>query len=154
MNRVHLAHGILEREGRLLLVASRYRNKPEPLWNLPGGRQRSGELLEETVRREFIEEVGLLPQVLALRYVAESFDRDTDTHFTSFIFRVTSVGIPSTNPSDAHVVEHAWVAFADLGHRLTVPVVRDPLLAHLLDPRKRYFGFPEAGITIAFFDEA
>jgi 8-oxo-dGTP diphosphatase len=154
VTRVHLAHGILERDGRLLLVASRYRNQPEPLWNLPGGRQRPGELLEETVRREFIEEVGLLPQVLALRYVAESFDRDVDVHFTGFIFRVTSVGIPSTSANDAHVVEHDWVAFADLGRRLTVPVVRDPLIAHLTDPSKRYFGFAEAGITIEFLDEA
>jgi len=152
--RVHLAHGILEREGHVLLVASQYRNHREPLWNLPGGRQRSGELLEETVRREFIEEVGLLPQVLDLRYVAESYDRDADTHFTSFVFRVTSVGIPSTCAGDAHVVEHDWVAFEHLRQRLTVPVVRDPLLAHLLDPRKRYFGFPEAGITIEFLDEA
>jgi hypothetical protein len=36
---VHLATALLEHEGRVLLVASRYPNQPEPLWNLPGGRQ-------------------------------------------------------------------------------------------------------------------
>ena len=37
---IHLAGGIAVHEDRLLLVASRYRNQPQPLWNLPGGRQR------------------------------------------------------------------------------------------------------------------
>lgn len=154
MTRVHLANGILERAGRLLLVASRYANHSEPLWNLPGGRQREGELLEQTVRREFIEETGLTVEVLGLRYLAESYDTVSSTHFTSFAFAVASSGTPAASGCDAHVVGCEWVPLDELHDRLTVRVVREPLLAHLLDPRKRYFGFAEAGITIEFFDGA
>jgi len=154
MTRVHLAHGILERDGRLLLVASRYANHPEPLWNLPGGRQRDGELLEETVRREFVEEVGLHAEVISLRYVAESYDRLGGVHFASFVFGMVATGTPATRSNDAHVVGHEWVPIDELRQKLSVRVVREPLLAHLVDPRKRYFGFQDAGITIEFLDEA
>jgi ADP-ribose pyrophosphatase YjhB (NUDIX family) len=144
---------MLEREGRLLLVASRYPNHTEVLWNLPGGRQREGELLEETLRREFAEEVGLTVEVLGLRYVAESYDTVADTHFTSFVFSVASEDAPLANPADVHVVACDWVPFSGLRERLTVRVVRAPLLEHVKDPRKRYFGYAEAGITIEFSDE-
>ena len=41
------------------MVASRYPNHREPLWNLPGGASVPGELLSETVVREVFEETGL-----------------------------------------------------------------------------------------------
>ncbi|MGH7717030.1 MAG: NUDIX domain-containing protein, partial [Vulcanimicrobiaceae bacterium] len=86
MNRIHLCTGILERDGNLLLVASRYRNHPKPLWNLPGGRQEAYELLEGALHREFDEEVSLPIDILNVAYVAESFDRSTETHFTNVAF--------------------------------------------------------------------
>jgi len=36
---------------------------------------------------------------------------------------------------------------------LNVRVVREPLLAYLSDPAQQYFGYLDAGITIAFGDE-
>jgi 8-oxo-dGTP pyrophosphatase MutT (NUDIX family) len=153
VTRVHLAHGIIERDGCVLLVASRYPNHPAPLWNLPGGRQRDGELLDQTLRRECVEEAGLFVEVLGLRYVAESYDSATQTHFASFIFGMTSAGTPTPGSEDPHVVACEWVPIADLRERLTVAVVREPLLEHMLDPRKRYFGYAEAGITIEFRDD-
>jgi ADP-ribose pyrophosphatase YjhB (NUDIX family) len=152
MTRVHLATGLLERDGRLLLVASRYPNHAQPLWNLPGGRQRDGELLEETVRREFLEETGLHVVLGTARYVSESYDRATGTHFLSVAFDVTASGEPQVPEDDAHVVDAAWIPHKDLAAMLAVAVVREPLLAHLKDPARRYFGYADAGITIEFRD--
>lgn len=150
--RVHLATGILERDGALLLVASRYANHPEPLWNLPGGRQRDGELLEQTVRREFLEETSLDVEVGVLRYVSESYDRAAGVHFLCVAFDVRAEGEPRVPPGDAHAVAHAWIPHGSLAERLRVAVVREPLLAHLADPCRRYFGFADAGVTIDFAD--
>jgi len=152
--RVHLVTGILERNGALLLVASRYPNRLEPLWNLPGGRQREGELLGQALAREFLEETGLTIARGPLAYVAESYDRATGVHFVNFTFTVAATGEPLVPWDDAHVVACAWVPGAELATRLTVGVIREPLLAYLQGERTRYYGFDDAGVTIEFADPA
>jgi ADP-ribose pyrophosphatase YjhB (NUDIX family) len=153
MTRVHLCTGILEREGRILLVASRYPNHPEALWNLPGGRQEPYELLEDALRREFDEEVSLGISIQKVAYVAESFDHSTGTQFTNVAFIVTSDGEPKLRAADLHAVAFDWVARGELGDRLVVPVVRLPLLGFLRGEGRGYYGFADAGITIRFYDE-
>jgi 8-oxo-dGTP diphosphatase len=134
-------------------VASRYPNHAAPLWNLPGGRQREGELLDEALRREFLEETGLAVAVGRLRYLSESYDRATATHFLCAVFTVRAEGEAHVPRGDAHVVDVAWVARPELATRLAVAVVREPLLAHLADPARSYFAFADAGVTIEFADE-
>ncbi len=150
MTRVQLCTGILERDGRVLLVASRYPNHAEPLWNLPGGRHEPGETFAQTVQREFREETGLAIAIGALAYVAESYDPATQTHFSNVAFHVDGAGDPAIPPDERTVVAYGWVPREELAGRLRVRVVREPLIAHLADPQRRYFGFADAGITIAF----
>ncbi len=138
----------------MLLVASRYPNHAEPLWNLPGGRQRHGELLHETVVREFREETGLAIVTHGLRYVAESYDTKTGEHFVCVSFDVSCVGEPVAASDDAHVTEIAWWPRDRIGEKIVLPVVRDPIVAHLADPSQRYFGFADSGVTIEFADDA
>ncbi|MFN2460735.1 MAG: NUDIX domain-containing protein [Candidatus Velthaea sp.] len=150
--RIHLGTGILERDARVLLVASRYPNHPNPLWNLPGGRQEPPETVAATVVREFAEETGLAVSVGALAYVAESFDASTHTQFTNFAFRVAAGGTPRVAAGDLHAVECGWFPYDELRRRLVVAVVREPLLAHLGGSKQRYFGYGDPGITIQFAD--
>jgi 8-oxo-dGTP diphosphatase len=151
----HLATGIALRERRLLLVASSYPNHPQPLWNLPGGRQQPGELLEETVVREFCEETGLRVSVRALAYVSESYDGDR--HFLNATFLVDVIDGLScdwTTPED-HLVALEWVALGDVRERIAVPVVREPLVAFLEGTlERRYAGYHQAGVTIEWPDDS
>ena len=143
---------MLERDGNVLLVASRYPNQPQPLWNLPGGRQRHGELIHETLQREFLEETGLEIAVGGLRYIAESYDSENGTHFLCTAFEVTSEGDPAAASDDAHVTEIAWWPRDRIAEKISVAVVREPLLANLADPTLRYFAYADAGVTIEFAD--
>ncbi|MFY9665281.1 MAG: NUDIX domain-containing protein [Candidatus Cybelea sp.] len=166
----HLATGILVNDGRLLMVASRYANHPQPLWNLPGGRQLAGELLEETVVREVFEETGLRVNTGELAYVSESYDGEQ--HFLNVAFRVilrqpqdgtlaparsavlseASFDAESKDQDDRvedHVVKVEWVPLDEVGERIVVAVVREPLLEYLRGSlEKRYAGFHDAGVTI------
>jgi 8-oxo-dGTP diphosphatase len=149
-DRIHLATSLVRRDGRVLLVASTYPNHNGPLWNLPGGRQRPGELLEQTATRELREETTLDGTVRELLYVSESYDGDT--HFTNFTFAVDAQGDARIPDKDDHVVALEWVTLEELSERVTVHVVREPLLAVIGGSHRRYFGYAEAGISIVFPD--
>jgi 8-oxo-dGTP diphosphatase len=147
---IHLATGIAVREGRLLMVASRYSNHQEPLWNLPGGRQLPGELLAETVVREAFEETGLHAEAREVAYVSESYDGDE--HFLNVTFNISLRQAQEdalvAAPFD-HVVGVEWVPLAQVAERIVVAVVREPLLAYLAGSlTQRYAGFHDAGVTI------
>lgn len=140
----------MRRDDRVLLVASRYPNHTNALWNLPGGRQEAGELLAQTAIRELREETGLSGTIRDLCYVSESYDGQT--HFINTAFAVDADGEPERPHIEGdHVVEAAWVPVASLAQRIAVPVVREPLLA-FLEREQRYAGYAEAGITIEFPD--
>ncbi|HEY9180425.1 MAG TPA: NUDIX domain-containing protein [Candidatus Baltobacteraceae bacterium] len=145
---IHLATALVRRGNDVLLVASRYPNHEQPLWNLPGGRQQSGELLAQTAARELREETGLEGTVRELCYVSESYDGATHFINTTFALDANGVIAPGMCEGD-HVVQAAWVPVELLPERLTVAVVREPLLAFLREGR-RYAGYAEAGITIEF----
>jgi 8-oxo-dGTP diphosphatase len=148
-----LAAGLLERDGHVLLVASRYPNHPEPLWHLPGGRARPGELLRDALTREFAEETALVVAVERLLYLAESFDRSGGLHVISATFAVQASGTPHPPANDAHVVDLAWVPRERAIERIAPFVIREPLAAYLRGDDTRYHAFADAGITIAFADD-
>ncbi len=156
---IHLATGLAVHDGRVLLVASRYPNHPDPLWNLPGGRQQPGELLEETVVREVFEETGLRVEIGELAYVSESYDGAI--HFLNATFAVALRhaqhdterpaldGAQGEDGGEDHVVAVEWVAIEELAARIVVGVVREPLLAYMRGVLPcRYAGYHDSGITI------
>ena len=151
MKRIHLATGLAIRDGRVLLVASRYPSHDAPLWNLPGGRQQHGELLGTTVVRETREETGLAATVGDVAYVSESYDGDT--HVLNVSFTMTVEGEIVLPTSGDHVVAASWIAIDELAMQLSVAVVREPLLAYL-QHGQRYAGYPDAGISIVWPDDA
>lgn len=138
----------------VLLVASRYANHVQPLWNLPGGRQHTGELLYETAERECREETGIQVRAGALAYVSESYDPRgvhvlNATFFADALDGTAVPSLPHSRDAVDHVVAVQWVPLVEVASRVTVAVVRDPLVACLRNELdRRYAGYADSGITI------
>ena len=118
------ARAVIIYEGRLL--TARMRDSHGDYFILPGGGQRPGETLEQTVLRECFEETGVRVEVGALLFVREYIGRNhqfspkhVGFHQLEHVFRCRIL-----NPMEA-VVGHetdnnqigvTWVPLSDLQH--------------------------------------
>ncbi len=90
---------------------------------LPGGGQNPGELLNATILRECMEELGALVEVGRLRYVQEYVGDNHDfrsvhkgRHFVNFFFEVRLMEPPETHPlaPDEGQVGLVWLDISEL----------------------------------------
>ena len=117
---------------------------------LPGGGQNLGETLEEALRRECIEEIGIAISVGRLRYIREYIDKnhefsahDGDAHQVEFMFECdfddTQQLELGTNP-DAYQVDIAWLPINEIHkYRIYPKLLRDLLLSEV-DNDDTYLG--------------
>ncbi len=119
---------VLSRAGVLLIK----RGKPprQGGWSLPGGAQELGETVEETARREILEETGLSITPIGLVDVVDSITHDdagaVQYHYTLVDLAASAEPDPPTAGGD--VAGAAWVALEDLAEKNlwseTVRVIR------------------------------
>ena len=75
-NRPLVGVGVVAIKDRRVLLIRRGKPPRAGTWSLPGGRQRLGETVRETARRELREETGIEAAVTALLDVVDSITRD------------------------------------------------------------------------------
>lgn len=92
------------------LLLSRYADRPYRRWALLAGYCEAGETLEDTVRREVQEEVGL--QVCNLRYYKSQPWPVSDSLLMGFYCDVE--GNPQPHPDQKELAEAVWFHRADL----------------------------------------
>jgi len=104
-NRITLAvDALIMIDGKLVLV-KRGREPFKGHYALPGGHVEYGEMTEEAVKREVLEETSLKTRVSSLFGVYSEPDRDPRGHTVSVVYELKKVGGKLRSGSDAAEVE-------------------------------------------------
>jgi 8-oxo-dGTP diphosphatase len=107
--------------GKILLV--KQTRAGESYWLLPGGGVRFGESFEDALRRELLEELGLVIDPGRPLAIAESISPSLDEYPKHVVHIVIAAGVEpagessrsSTEPAtDAAILDSAWFGPADL----------------------------------------
>ena len=122
----HVAVGVLEVDGRVLVQKRPDQGMLGGLWEFPGGKVEDGEAVVAAVAREFMEEVGLAvnvgQEVAVVKHAYSHF------RITLHAFRVQVAG---ASPLPAEAPDRRWVALSELG-ALAFPTANRRVLEALL----------------------
>jgi len=92
---------IAKYKGKIVLV-QRF-TKP-PGFALPGGKLDPGEFLSDTIKREFLEETGLVLEVDDVLSMFAKKDRDPRGRYISTVFIGHAIGKPKDEPNKTEVI--------------------------------------------------
>jgi D-beta-D-heptose 7-phosphate kinase/D-beta-D-heptose 1-phosphate adenosyltransferase len=123
---------IRDDRGRLLLVANRY---PAGIaWGLPGGGQRRGERLDDALRRELREEIGVEARAMRYAGVLERIDSERDRHLVLHLFAVDIPPAPPVPNARENIVAADWFDAERLASHPEKILGRRPWIQYLADP--------------------
>lgn len=95
-------------KGREVLLIRRAREPWKGMWALPGGFVEVGERVEETVRRELVEETGLRGDIVDLLGVWSDPKRDPRGHIVTVVFVLKVSGIVDVGRDEEETLEARW----------------------------------------------
>ena len=123
------AKAIVLHEGKILV--NRCSSRFGEYYALPGGGQRTGEMLTETVRRELLEETGYAVTPIRLSGIYERISEGREEgvcHKIYFIFLCRLDGPEQLEPveTDRFQIGSEWISLREIGSRNLFPrAIRD-----------------------------
>ena len=124
--------GILTRDTKILLVKNLYKEFG-PIWGIPGGKQEFHESFEQTLIREFKEEVSLNIRVGRFLTVFERIQPKRPFHLVAPVFEVHSEEIPFISNNE-NVTEFQFFSVEEIASNHETIMNRKELLLYLKDP--------------------
>ncbi len=126
MRRILVAIGVVGRSGRVLICQRKKENTFGGFWEFPGGKCEEGESLEECLKRELMEEVGIQVEVKReLTPIVHDYAHGQVT-LHSFL-----CGLTEGEPRALECEQTRWVLPGELGN-YRFPPANEPLLEEIL----------------------
>ena len=122
--------GIAIRDGRVLVAHREKGGSLSGMWEFPGGKNRYGESLPETLRREYEEELSIEIEVGEEVFSYDFANGDTLYHLHAFIIRPLSDDLTLSVHTEARWVSRSELPSLDMGG--SDSAIREFLLANLL----------------------
>ena len=127
---IQVTAGIIYRgDGRFLITKRPLNGLLGGLWEFPGGKQEDGESLEDSLRREIMEELGIDIELDRRLVVVEH----AYTHFRITLHAFIAHKKEGT-PQNLGVADHAWVTIADL-EKYAFAMADRKIIKHLADEK-------------------
>lgn len=121
---MHIRPSIIIFENERLLTL-KYNYGGTEVFALPGGNLEFGERMQEALKRELVEELGIEVEVIELKFVAEVHQEKKDTLHMVFLGKILK-GVPIINPIETSAEAVAWVSIQDLDSIALYPnIVQD-----------------------------
>ncbi|MDX2006997.1 MAG: NUDIX hydrolase [Meiothermus sp.] len=122
---------LMDKQGRVLLVANDWSRRGKWRYTLPGGMVENGEVMLDAVVREVREETGLRVKAIQhLAYVVQIEDAKRNERTIAMAFRAEYDGLLNPRDPDGHIVEARFFTPEEVLQKLDE---HQPLLEPLSD---------------------
>ena len=122
---------LMDKQGRVLLVANDWSRRGKWRYTLPGGMVENGEVMLDAVVREVREETGLrVKSIQHLAYVVQIEDAKRNERTVAMAFRAEYDGLLNPRDPDGHIVEARFFTPEEVLQKLDE---HQPLLEPLSD---------------------
>lgn len=111
--RLVTSRGIIFKEGKLFLQKLHSSGGANTFWSTPGGKNDPYESVVDNVRREMIEETGVVPEIGRLLFVQQFYEKERE--YIEFFFHITnpddyeSIDLAHTTHGKIEVAEYGFV---------------------------------------------
>lgn len=117
--------GILNKGDGLLFV--KHIKKEKEYWLLPGGGVDYGETFQESLKREFKEEVNLEIEVKEMLFVSEAIAPDMSRHIVNMYFEVEQIGGELKLGEEERLKEAGYIKISDFDDYIIYPNIKKQL---------------------------
>jgi 8-oxo-dGTP diphosphatase len=138
---------LMDKQGRVLLVANDWSRRGRVRYTLPGGMVEAGETVLAAIAREVLEETGLRVKAIQhLAYVVQVEDARKSERTVAIAFRADYEGLLNPKDPDGHIVEARFFTAEEVAIKLDEyrPLL-EPLMDYLKGERGRFYAYSSWG---------
>lgn len=121
-NRPLVGVSVIIKKGNKVLVGKRKNIPGSGTWAFPGGHLEFRESLEECVKREVMEEVGIKIKNIKFQTLTNDINPKEKTHYVTLFFTSSYNGGKVKNMEPEKCESWEWIKWEDLPHPLFLPI--------------------------------